>query len=86
MIEPTVGRIVYFFGLDGETKAAIVTKVWSTTIVNLQIFDGNGTSYPMVAVSNGQLLGNWDWMPYQKGQVAKTEELEQKLLDKELEK
>ena len=39
---PTVGRIVHF--RDGnEIKAAIVTKVWSGGMVNLHVFETNGS-------------------------------------------
>ena len=88
MIEPTVGRIVWFFtpASIGDPQAAIVTRVWSNTMVNLCVFnfDGNISSVTSVDLlqddtkPSGQ--SRWcEWMPYQKGQAAKTEALEQKL-------
>jgi hypothetical protein len=88
MIEPTVGRIVWFYtsGTRSEAQAAIVTKVWNSRMVNLCVFDFGGGSG---GVSSVDLLqddakpegrSSWcEWMPYQKGQAAKTEALEAKL-------
>lgn len=88
MIEPTVGRIVWFYQTppDGEAREAIVTKVWTPRMVNLCVFEHDGTPRPTTSV---RLLqddeapageSSWCvWMPYQKGQAAKTEALEKKL-------
>ena len=69
-----------------EPRAAIITHVWHERMVNLTVFDRNGRSHGVTSVD---LLQDDDppggqsywcaWMPYQKGQAAKTEELEKKL-------
>lgn len=49
MQKPSVGRIVHYYGADQETgvgervpKAAIITRVWSDTCVNLCVFGFDG--------------------------------------------
>lgn len=90
MIKPTIGRVVWFHGETNYAgfvnhdktgpKAAIVTHVWSDRMVNLALFDSNGTSYPMTSVTLVQPdapapeFGIYcTWMPYQIGQAAKHE-------------
>ncbi|HOK07809.1 MAG TPA: hypothetical protein PLW40_11500 [Syntrophales bacterium] len=95
MITPTVGRVVLFYR-HGKTQkdageqpeAAIIAHVWSDTCVNLAYFDSNGvarnvTSVPLYHDDGERPVGFFcEWMPYQKGQAAKTEELEGKLAGK----
>lgn len=92
MIPPTVGRVVWFrpdpreslVGNDG--LAALIAYVWSDTEVNLAVFDANGSSHSRTSIELIQdpqqlenLTGSYcEWMPYQKGQAAKTEALERK--------
>ena len=93
MIEPTVGRMVHFTPAKASTilrheqpLAAIVTYVWNPRMVNLTVFDPNGASHACTSVT---LLQDDDvpneagyyaqWMPFQKGQAAKTEALEAKI-------
>lgn len=100
IIQPTVGRIVWFYPSTNcaeagfvhhePTKplAAIVTHVWSDRMVNLTVFDSNGTPHGKTSVA---LLQGDDpnpeggyfcaWMPYQKGQAAKTEAVERALAE-----
>ena len=95
MIKPTVGRIVWFYphasdGLyannDGPL-AAIIAKVWTDSCVNLGVLDGNGINHSRTSVYlyQGDIdrpaigTGFAEWMPYQKGQAAKTEALEKEL-------
>jgi hypothetical protein len=89
MIQPTVGRIVDFFphndeGLPPGTKhAAIVCDVIDSRTINLAVFSSTGAPYSVLAA---KLLQDADeapwnghyaaWMPYQKGQAAKTEALQ----------
>jgi len=86
MIKPTVGRVVWFHpaAASPETLAAIVTRVWSDGTVNLVVFSADGGSYGehLVHLCQDDEYGNpgggsWaEWMPYQKGQAAKTDALE----------
>ena len=47
--KPSVGRIVHFVGEAPGHLAAIVTKVWSPTMVNLQVFGTEFTDPPVTA-------------------------------------
>lgn len=68
-----------------QAFAALVTYVHSDTMVNLAVFDANGvpfaeTSVTLVQDNQPVPAGRYcEWMPYQKGQAAKTEALEKKL-------
>lgn len=69
-----------------QPLAAIVTHVWSDRMVNLVVFDSNGnshskTSVPLVQDGEDVQDGGFycEWMPYQKGQAAKTERLESQI-------
>lgn len=72
--------------------AALITAVHNENCVNLTVFDANGqhharcsichvSTLPEVPEGGVQKYDYWDWMPYQKGQAAKTEQLEAKLGD-----
>jgi len=90
MISPTVGRVVWYHpgssdpgpSPEGQPLAAIVSHVWSDTCINLAIFDANGVLYnrtSVLLVQDGAPVPSQqyaEWMPYQKGQAAKTEALE----------
>lgn len=84
MIKPTIGRIVWYWPTtpDTQPRAAIVTRVWSDTCVNLAIFDPNGnamsnppTSVLLLQEGNERPSGGGfcEWMPYQIGQAKKHE-------------
>jgi hypothetical protein len=86
---PTVGRMVYFKSIDYYKegypvvdRAAAITEVHSDTVVDLHVMHESETQYRN-KVEQGQGKHQWDWMPFQKGQAAKTEELEKKLQDKQ---
>lgn len=92
MIKPTVGRVVWAkfcpdWTGDHRPFAAIVTYVWNDRMVNLAIFDPNGAVHGATSVTllqEGDVSeGDYccEWMPYQKGQAAKAEALEQKLTE-----
>ena len=89
MIIPTVGRVVWYrpnhadgiIHLDPtHPLAAMIACVLNERLVNLTVFDSNGTAFSRRSVP---LLQDGDaasfrgpyceWMPYQKGQAAKTE-------------
>jgi hypothetical protein len=92
MIKPTVGRVVWYYR-DGKSQveagkqpyAAIVAFVWSDTCINIAFFDSNGVADKTTSVQlvqDGDELPEHDfccWMPYQKGQAAKTEALEKQV-------
>lgn len=94
MIIPTIGRVVWFHPHKGDASiacgdqplAALVTYVHSDTMVNLAVFDVSGKAHSLTSVylkqnENEGSIGSMfcEWMPYQKGQAAKTEALEAKL-------
>lgn len=91
MIEPSIGRIVWYFADHAATKgmksthpdepfAAIVTAVHTDRIVNLLVFDHQGTTFAMQSVPLFQgdeeddetAIAHCEWMPYQRGQAERT--------------
>ena len=75
------GMAFYHAPLDAH-----VVHVWNDRMVNLAVFDANGKLWARTSVTLLQdddapnPLGRFcEWMPYQKGQAAKAEALEQKL-------
>jgi len=86
MIKPTVGRVVLYHPLDDDgdaelRHAATIAFVHNDGLVNLGIVDSNGVAYSERDVRLCQdddicLERMCEWMPYQKGQAAKTEQLE----------
>jgi hypothetical protein len=91
MIMPTVGRIVWYHrhvdaGRDpnGQPLAAILAKVIDERIINLTVCNADGTTFPALHVpllQEGDQLEDpnaayAEWTPYQKGQAAKTEQLQ----------
>lgn len=82
---PTVGRMVYYksYGspkgeYKSEDRAAVITKVHNATCVDLCVFNPTGLFFN-TSVVQGSDAGQWDWMDYQKGQAAKTEQLEDRI-------
>jgi hypothetical protein len=60
--------------------AAVIAYVHSDTMVNLTVWDQNGEQFsvcsvPLVQEGCNMIVGSFyaQWMPYQKGQAAKTE-------------
>lgn len=65
-----------------EPCVGIISKVWNDFCVNLAVFDHNGKSHAVTSCALRQdhpISGEsyCEWMPYQKGQAAKTEAAEQ---------
>ena len=86
-IQPTIGRQVWYWragaDLAGQPEAATVAYVHGESMVNLQVIDHQGAARPETSVSLRQPNDPpWtttpfaEWMPYQKGQAARTEQLE----------
>lgn len=77
----TVGRIVlvYEFQLDGAPLIVAYATGDGLTI-NGTLFNTDGTTEPRMSLPHKSIVATglpyWDWMDYQKGQAAKTEELE----------
>lgn len=95
MIKPTIGRVVLYHppfvsdsGSNERTFAAIICHVWSDTCVNLAVFDSNGVVSNQTSVflfqgeSERPASSYCEWMPYQIGQAAKTEQLQAELTSK----
>lgn len=79
-------RPIYEMPHDGvQPLAAMITNVYTDTMVNLVVFDANGNpqsrcSVDLIQEGQPKPDGRYcEWMPYQKGQAAKTEQLEAKL-------
>ena len=69
-------------GGSGGPYAALIAHVWSDALVNLSVIDANGTPHGRTSVpllQPGQDAPDHafcDWMPFQKGQAAKTDAAE----------
>jgi len=95
MIHPTNGRVVLFTPGDdfkgvqhdkAQPLAAQVCHVWGDRMVNLLVTDSNATLFSETSVTllqdddaKPELRRFAEWMPYQKGQAAKTEEAERRV-------
>ncbi len=95
VIKPTVGRVVWYTAheddhrqpLDEQPCAAMVTYVTDDNTVNLVVFGHDGVpesklDVPLVQDGEDCPPGSCQWMPYQKGQAAKTEALEKAASEK----
>lgn len=87
MINPTIGRVVLIRNRSGkigsQDEPALVTYVHSDSCINIGGFDANGTPFAATSVplhqgedADAPAWMHAAWMPYQKGQAAKTEALE----------
>lgn len=90
MIKPSVGRVVWYRPAGAThlpPHAALITHVWSDVCVNLAVFDAEGkpyarTSVPLAQADGAPPVGSFaEWMPYQLGQAAKTEALQNELAE-----
>jgi len=88
MIKPTIGRVLWYHSTmeHEQPLAALVSFVHSDTEVNLGGFHANGRPFNAINVKLWQGEGErpvnteyCEWMPYQQGQAAKTQEAESKL-------
>jgi hypothetical protein len=67
-MKPTLGRIVRFVAWSpvGEHQAAMITKVWSDTCVNVTVFPPVGFPYVASSVTfnaDGTSANTWHWPP-----------------------
>jgi hypothetical protein len=84
MIEPTIGRVVWYrpgshdheagmqIYADDQPLDAHICYVWSDNEVNLVVIDHNGTMHRRTRVlinCEDHILPRAEWMPYQKGQA-----------------
>lgn len=84
---PTIGRNVYYYDttLSSKPHAAFVTNAdEGSYTVNLYVLGHQGGSESLKGVPHVATIARgetkfWDWMDYQKGQAAKTEQLQQEL-------
>lgn len=82
MIKPTIGRVVLVHrGQSDQAESALICYVHSDTLINVGGFDKNGapfalTSLQLIQGDETPPIQYAEWMPYQKGQAAKTEALE----------
>lgn len=70
----------------GEPLPALITAVWGDDCVSVTVFDINGGSHgrPSIHLWHGEgerptERRYCEWMPFQKGQATKTEEMEGRL-------
>lgn len=81
-IQPTVGRVVLFrarnpelMGNSAPEVPAIITRVWPSNAVNLQVMRDGAPAIPVCSVQfdDGEVLqapAGWRWMAYQKAVAA----------------
>jgi hypothetical protein len=93
IIEPTIGRVVHYephpgdpgYNVSPGTRAAIIAGINDDGTLNLAVFDrlghiGSVRNIPLV--QDGETApetGYAHWMPYQVGQAAKTEALQEEI-------
>ena len=78
MIKPTVGRVMWYWpekeDRGDQPLCALVTYVWGDNMVNLAVFNPDGSSggeqsVPIVQEGSPHTVGDspyCEWMPYQK--------------------
>lgn len=96
LITPTVGRIVWYRAKlldhchpkESPEQAAIILRVFNDRRVNLIVFGHDGAIMPMTDVPLVQQddeapfdRSYCEWMPYQKGQAARTEAAEKSAIE-----
>jgi hypothetical protein len=87
MIVPTVGRVVWFWKDTKQSQplAAMIAFVHNDRMVNLGYLTAEGAhigamSVPLIQEGDERPARRFcEWLPYQKGQAAKTEQLEAQL-------
>lgn len=59
--KPSKGRVVFFNDEEGEQYPAIITKVWSDTLVNLNVFADTKGVLIKTSVPQGATGSTWQW-------------------------
>jgi len=86
--QPTIGRVVYVYhDKEDSPMAALVAKATPGSLeINAAVFAQSGDAIlggiqhvPHISEKPRNVPFCWDWMDYQKGQAAKTEELQAEL-------
>lgn len=79
-IAPSIGRIVWYRGKDGNVRAAIVTRVHGDFCLNLYVFGLDGLDVDCCMKEDvthadpeqePDCLPSWHWMPYQVEQAKR---------------
>jgi hypothetical protein len=94
MITPTVGRIVWVHRVHGsedikQPEAGIILYVHSDRLINVEGWSASGHPFALLNLhlvqdDERKPEGNFAcWMPYQKGQAAKSEQLANQLATQE---
>lgn len=92
MIQPTVGRVVLIrrphihTSAKDQPECGLITYVHSERMINVVGFTWDGAPFALTSLRLKQEgdevpvgAQHAEWMPYQKGQAAKTEALEKQL-------
>lgn len=62
-MKPTIGRIVHYNSRNGSTPAIVVNVLANEKIVDLHVFDRDGSTRFVPVVEQGDNLGHWNWPP-----------------------
>lgn len=74
VMEPTVGRIVYYNGGTIDTPLLLSAQIAAVNLsgtVNLMVVDTFGRPTGTTNVKQGSSPCEWDWMPYQKEKAVR---------------
>jgi len=89
--EPTIGRVVYVYshataGVPSDKPMAAIVADVDGLKINAQVIGHSGDillggvqNIPHISERSNDVHFWWDWMPFQKGQAAKTEQLQAEL-------
>lgn len=58
---------------EGDICVMIVTAVWSDTCTNGKVLLDGNDDFWATSCNQGELPGNWDWMPFQKASALNSQ-------------